>query len=51
MGECAYINTVQPILRLVLLRYGRIETLSGFSNGVFLILISIFIVFEAIERL
>ncbi|KIP05472.1 hypothetical protein PHLGIDRAFT_74196 [Phlebiopsis gigantea 11061_1 CR5-6] len=31
--------------------YGRIETLSGFSNGVFLILISIFIVFEAIERL
>ncbi|KAI0691229.1 cation efflux family-domain-containing protein [Cytidiella melzeri] len=31
--------------------YGRIETLSGFSNGIFLILISIFIVFEAIERL
>ncbi|KAI0343137.1 hypothetical protein BDW22DRAFT_1428569 [Trametopsis cervina] len=31
--------------------YGRIETLSGFSNGIFLILISIFIIFEAIERL
>ncbi|KAI0080191.1 cation efflux protein [Panus rudis PR-1116 ss-1] len=31
--------------------YDRIETLSGFSNGVFLILISIFIVFEAIQRL
>ncbi|GJE91102.1 cation efflux protein [Phanerochaete sordida] len=31
--------------------YSRIETLSGFSNGVFLILISIFIVFEAVERL
>ncbi|EIN06026.1 cation efflux protein [Punctularia strigosozonata HHB-11173 SS5] len=31
--------------------YGRIETLSGFANGIFLILISIFIVFEAIERL
>ncbi|KAG6888566.1 hypothetical protein C0995_007355 [Termitomyces sp. Mi166 len=31
--------------------YGRIETLSGFANGIFLILISIFIVFEAIQRL
>lgn len=31
--------------------YGRIETLSGFANGVFLILISIFIIFEAIQRL
>jgi Co/Zn/Cd efflux system component len=33
------------------LSYGRIETLSGFANGIFLILISIFIIFEAIERL
>lgn len=32
-------------------RYGRIETLSGFANGIFLILISIFIIFEAIQRL
>ncbi|CCM00381.1 uncharacterized protein FIBRA_02411 [Fibroporia radiculosa] len=31
--------------------YGRIETLSGFANGIFLILISLFIVFEAIQRL
>ncbi|KAF8934947.1 putative zinc transporter msc2 [Dissophora ornata] len=31
--------------------YNRIETLSGFSNGIFLSLISIFIVIEAIERL
>ncbi|KAG7093838.1 hypothetical protein E1B28_007477 [Marasmius oreades] len=31
--------------------YGRIETLSGFANGVFLILISIFIVFEAVQRI
>ncbi|TFY83307.1 hypothetical protein EWM64_g705 [Hericium alpestre] len=31
--------------------YGRMETLSGFANGLFLILISIFIVFEAIQRL
>lgn len=32
-------------------RYARIETLSGFANGIFLVLISIFIIFEAIERL
>ncbi|KAF9478292.1 cation efflux protein [Pholiota conissans] len=31
--------------------YGRIETLSGFANGIFLILISIFIMFEAIQRI
>ncbi|KAL1922862.1 uncharacterized protein VTP21DRAFT_9238 [Calcarisporiella thermophila] len=31
--------------------YSRIETLSGFANGVFLILISFSIVFEAIQRL
>ncbi|KAA1468739.1 cation efflux protein [Dentipellis sp. KUC8613] len=31
--------------------FGRIETLSGFANGVFLVLISIFIIFEAIQRL
>lgn len=31
--------------------YGRIETLSGFANGIFLILISVFIVFEAVERI
>ncbi|KAH9066599.1 cation efflux protein, partial [Lactarius vividus] len=31
--------------------YGRIETLSGFANGIFLILISIFIIFEGIQRL
>jgi solute carrier family 30 (zinc transporter), member 5/7 len=35
----------------VIVSYGRIETLSGFANGIFLILISIFIVFEAIQRL
>ena len=34
-----------------LFRYGRIETLSGFANGIFLILISVFIIFEAIQRL
>ncbi|ORX35241.1 cation efflux family-domain-containing protein [Kockovaella imperatae] len=31
--------------------YSRVETLSGFANGSFLILISIFIIFEAIQRI
>ncbi|KIJ61997.1 hypothetical protein HYDPIDRAFT_115148 [Hydnomerulius pinastri MD-312] len=31
--------------------FGRIETLSGFANGIFLILISVFIVFEAVQRI
>ncbi|KAJ2147091.1 hypothetical protein IW136_000294 [Coemansia sp. RSA 678] len=31
--------------------YGRIEILSGFANGIFLMLISVSIFFEAIERL
>lgn len=32
-------------------RYNRVETLSGFANGVFLVLISISIISEAIQRL
>jgi zinc transporter 5/7 len=31
--------------------YNRVETLSGFANGIFLLLISIFIVFEGIDRI
>ncbi|GAP89053.1 putative cation efflux protein zinc transporter [Rosellinia necatrix] len=31
--------------------FGKVETLSGFANGVFLILISVEIMFEAFERL
>lgn len=31
--------------------FGKIETLSGFANGVFLILISVEIMFEALERI
>lgn len=31
--------------------YSRIETLSGFANGIFLLLISAFIVFEGIDRI
>jgi zinc transporter 5/7 len=32
-------------------RDGQVETLSGFANGTFLVLISVFIVFEAVQRL
>lgn len=38
-------------LTMNLASYSRVETLSGFANGLFLCLISIFIVFEAIQRL
>ena len=31
--------------------YGRVETLSGFGNGIFLVLISGFIVFEGVQRM
>ena len=49
MGKSPY-----PGVRMIsddLPSYGRIETLSGFANGIFLVLISMFIVFEAIQRL
>jgi len=50
---CVVYSTVQSleVTLFFAFRYGRIETLSGFANGIFLILISIFIVFEAIQRL
>jgi zinc transporter 5/7 len=48
---CAFHNDPVLIPPFFTASYGRIETLSGFANGVFLILISIFIVFEAIQRL
>lgn len=31
--------------------YSRIQTLSGFANGIFLILISIFIIVEGLQRM
>ena len=35
---------------LILCSYGRVEVLSGFINGIFLVFIAISIVVEAIER-
>jgi solute carrier family 30 (zinc transporter), member 5/7 len=45
------LSMVQYVHLRFMFSFGRIETLSGFANGIFLILISIFIVFEAIQRL
>ena len=51
MGLFASVMATWPPNERFTYGYGRIETLSGFANGIFLILISIFIVFEAIERM
>ena len=51
VGLIASVMATWPANERFTYGYGRIETLSGFANGIFLILISIFIVFEAIQRL
>ncbi|KAJ2539267.1 hypothetical protein EV175_006365, partial [Coemansia sp. RSA 1933] len=51
MGLVAAVMSKWPPNEKFTFGYGRIETLSGFANGVFLMLISISILFEAIERL
>ena len=50
-GSLCDSTSVRSTVADALSSYGRIETLSGFANGLFLILISIFIVFEAIQRM
>ncbi|KWU42387.1 CDF-like metal transporter, partial [Rhodotorula sp. JG-1b] len=51
MGLFASVMATWPSNNVYTYGYSRVETLSGFANGVFLCLISIFIVFEAIQRL
>ncbi|CAE6418021.1 unnamed protein product [Rhizoctonia solani] len=51
VGLLASVMATWPANEKFTYGYGRIETLSGFANGIFLILISIFIIFEAIQRL
>ncbi|KAF9787328.1 cation efflux protein [Thelephora terrestris] len=51
VGLIASVMATWPANERFTYGYGRIETLSGFANGIFLILISIFIVFEAIQRI
>lgn len=51
MGLCASVMAAWPNDDRFPFGYARVETLSGFANGLFLILISIFIVFESIQRI
>ncbi|BGP33543.1 Putative zinc transporter msc2 [Rhodotorula toruloides] len=51
MGLFASVMATWPSNSVYTYGYSRVETLSGFANGIFLCLISIFIVFEAIQRL
>ncbi|GAA6009529.1 hypothetical protein JCM10207_003815 [Rhodosporidiobolus poonsookiae] len=51
MGLFASVMATWPSNEIFTYGYSRVETLSGFANGIFLCLISIFIVFEAIQRL
>lgn len=51
VGLIASVMATWPANERFTYGYGRIETLSGFANGIFLILISIFIVFEAVQRM
>ncbi|GAA5874053.1 hypothetical protein JCM16303_002674 [Sporobolomyces ruberrimus] len=51
MGLFASVMANWPSNDVFTFGYSRVETLSGFANGLFLCLISIFIVFEAIQRL
>ncbi|TKY87586.1 hypothetical protein EX895_003600 [Sporisorium graminicola] len=51
MGLFASVMATWPTDGTFTYGYGRVETLSGFANGIFLILISVFIVFEAVQRI
>lgn len=51
VGLFAAVTSKWPKNKLFSYGYSRIEVLSGFTNGIFLALISIFIVLEAIGRL
>ncbi|KAJ1803099.1 hypothetical protein LPJ75_005975, partial [Coemansia sp. RSA 2598] len=51
IGLVAAVMSKWPPSDTFTMGYGRIEILSGFANGVFLMLISVSIFFEAIERL
>ncbi|SJX66421.1 related to zinc transporter [Sporisorium reilianum f. sp. reilianum] len=51
MGLFASVMATWPTDGTFTYGYGRVETLSGFANGIFLVLISVFIVFEAVQRI
>ncbi|GAB1212177.1 hypothetical protein ATERTT37_001307 [Aspergillus terreus] len=51
VGLCAAVMSKWPPSARFPYGYGKVDTLSGFANGIFLIIISIEIIYEAVERL
>ncbi|MCJ1470131.1 putative zinc transporter msc2 [Pseudocyphellaria aurata] len=51
VGLCASVMSKWPPSARFPYGYGKVDTLAGFANGIFLMLISIEIVYEAVERL
>ncbi|KAL1873310.1 putative zinc transporter msc2 [Paecilomyces lecythidis] len=51
VGLCAAVMSKWPPSARFPYGYGKVDTLSGFANGVFLMIISVEIVYEAVERL
>ncbi|KAK2749099.1 putative zinc transporter msc2 [Onygenales sp. PD_40] len=51
VGLCAAVMSKWPPSVRFPYGYGKVDTLAGFANGIFLMIISVEIVYEAIERL
>ncbi|KAL8758824.1 MAG: hypothetical protein Q9184_003807 [Pyrenodesmia sp. 2 TL-2023] len=51
VGLCAAVMSKWPPSPRFPYGYGKIDTLAGFANGIFLMLISLEIIYEAVERL
>ncbi|GAB1207187.1 hypothetical protein APSETT445_005899 [Aspergillus pseudonomiae] len=51
VGLCAAVMSKWPPSARFPYGYGKVDTLSGFANGIFLMIISIEIIYEAVERL
>ncbi|CBF82061.1 hypothetical protein AN5347.2 [Aspergillus nidulans FGSC A4] len=51
VGLCAAVMSKWPPSTRFPYGYGKVDTLSGFANGIFLMIISVEIIYEAVERL
>ncbi|KAJ5707635.1 hypothetical protein N7488_007436 [Penicillium malachiteum] len=51
VGLCAAVMSKWPPNARFPYGYGKVDTLSGFANGIFLMIISLEIIYEAVERL
>ncbi|KAL3434518.1 cation efflux family-domain-containing protein [Aspergillus tetrazonus] len=51
VGLCAAVMSKWPPSARFPYGYGKVDTLSGFANGIFLMIISVEIIYEAVERL